>query len=138
MLIVCSVVLLSMKAYAPPEFTLPNWVVVAVVGKDLWVVFGTIVVYFVTDRLRVQPTVPGKIATLVQIATVITVLLTPDIKRLLPGWEYGAAMTMLVLAAASSAAAVVSYTRLGLSFIAKEQKPLDEAQNHNHNGAKTK
>lgn len=128
-LIVCSVVLLSMKSSSPRagevDFTLPNWVVVAVVGKDLWVVFGAIVVYFVTDRLRIQPTVPGKLATLVQLATVIAVLLAPDIDRL-TGCGRGVVLVMSLLVVASAAAAVVSYTRLGLSFIAKEQKPLEE------------
>ena len=128
-LIVCSVVLLSMKGFSPRagevDFTLPNWVVVAIVGKDLWVVFGTIVVYFVTDRLRIQPTLPGKFATLVQLTTVIAVLLAPDIE-IATGWGRMTVLVMSVLVAASAAAAVISYTRLGLSFIANEQKPLEE------------
>lgn len=125
-LIVCSVVLLSMEGSSPgKDYTLRNWVVVAVVGKDLWVVFGTIVVYFVTDRLRIQPTLPGKFATLVQLATVIVALLAPDIDGL-TGWGKPIVLAMSVLVVATAAAAVVSYTRLGLSFIAREQKPLDE------------
>jgi cardiolipin synthase (CMP-forming) len=128
-LIICSVVLLSMKDFSPRagevDFTLPNWVVVAVVGKDLWVVFGTIVVYFVTDRLRIQPTLPGKFATLVQLFTVIAVLLAPDIDRL-TGSGKTVVLALSVLVVASAAAAMISYTRLGLSFIAKEQKPLEE------------
>ncbi len=136
-LIICSVVLLSMYDYSPGrDFTLPNWVVVAVVGKDLWVVLGTIVVYFVTDRLRIHPTLPGKLATLVQLSAVILVLLAPDIDGVLPGWGKPTVLTMSVLVVASAAAAVISYTRLGLSFIAREQKPLEDA--HNGKDAKPK
>ena len=85
---------------------------------------GTVVVYLVTDRLRIQPTLAGKCATLVQLGTVITVLLAPDIDWLLPHWGGRADSVMSILVAVVSAAAVISYTRLGLSFIAKEQKPL--------------
>ena len=136
-LIICSVVLLSIPEFSPDRFVLPNWVVVAVVGKDLWVILGTVVVYLVTDRLRIHPTLWGKLATLVQLSAVILVLLAPDIEGFRSGWGEPTVLTMSVLVVASAAAAVVSYTRLGLSFIAKEQKPLEDAHN-NHKDAKPK
>ncbi len=135
-LIICSVVLLSIHDYAPrmaagdqnPVFEIPKWVAVAVVGKDLWVILGTVVVYLVTDRLRVYPTWAGKISTVVQLAMVICVLLVPDLESFRAGLGVTLAWALCWLVAAMAVAAVVSYTRLGLSFIAHEQKPLDEAR----------
>lgn len=127
-LIICSIVLLSLPDYAPPEFHFPAWVAVAVVGKDLWVIIGTLVVYLVTDRLAIAPTISGKASTVVQLLTVLLVLLVPDIEAMRKGLGVLMASVMSIVVAALSALAVVSYTRLGLVFIAEHQKPLDDAR----------
>jgi len=128
-LVIWSVVLLSLKESAVAGSRLHNWVVVAVVGKDLWVIVGFIVVYLVTDRLRVRPTIAGKAATVGQLTMVITVLAAPDFNRLWPKLGTYMAWTMEYVVVGLSILAVVSYTRLGLSFVAQHGKPLDA---HNH------
>lgn len=125
-LIICSVVVLSLRDYSPHEFTLPNWVVVAVVGKDLWVILGTIVVYLVTDRLLIRPTIAGKASTMCQLAMVIAVMIAPDLERWVRGLGVDVAWTFTILATAMSVLAIISYTRVGLAFVAREQKPLEE------------
>jgi len=124
-LIICSVVLLSLSDSAVGGAEIGNWVVVVIVGKDLWVIVGFIVIYLVTDRLRVRPTMAGKVATFGQLLMVGFVLIAPDLNRL--GWQVGSriATAMGWAAAGLSAVAVVSYTRLGLRFVAEEEKPLD-------------
>jgi len=124
-LIICSVVLLSLPDTAVPAARISNWIVVIVVGKDLWVIVGFVVIYLVTDRLRVQPTMAGKAATVGQLTMVGFVLVAPDLNRL---WEnlgtyLATALTWIV--AALSILAVVGYTRLGLRFVAAEEKPLE-------------
>lgn len=124
-LIICTVFLLSQPGpdRTPP---LPNWVVVAVVGKDLWVVIGWIVIYLVTDRLRVQPTAAGKACTVGQILLVAYVLLAADLDALVPPLGTVGAMTLSWISAALSVVAIISYTRLGLRFVAAEGKPLED------------
>jgi cardiolipin synthase len=125
-LIICSVVLMSMPEWAVEGFQLPNWVVVVVVAKDLWVIGGFLVIYLVTDRFRVHPTLSGKACTFGQAIMVVSILVAPDLERaasrlgefVVTASEWGVA--------GLCAAAVFSYTRLGLSFVAKEQKPLEE------------
>lgn len=134
-LIISSVFLLSMHSLAAAgaeKLVLPNWVVVAVVGKDLWVVIGVVVVYLVTDRLRVLPTRAGKLSTLVQCVMVGWTLLAPDIERALPqvGW-WGVQITSAAVAVLS-VLAIISYTRLGLSFAAAEAKPLEDGNGSKH------
>ena len=125
-LIICSVVLLSLPGSAVEGARLDNWVVVAVVGKDLWVILGFVVIYLVTDRFRVQPTLAGKACTFGQLTMVASVLVAPDLDLLWPkvgGWiafVTGIGVSLLCLWA------VISYTRLGLRFIAKEEKPLED------------
>ncbi len=129
-LIICSAVLLSLPDSAVydrgAEFPLPNWVVVAIVGKDLYVIAGFIVIYLVTDRFRVRPTIAGKACTFGQLVMVVAVLAAPDLNRLAGGAGTWVAIGCFWIVAALVVLAVVSYTRLGLSFVAEGQKPLDE------------
>lgn len=125
-LIISSAVVLSLSDSSVPGLRLPNWMVVAIVGKDLYVMAGFIVVYLVTDRFRVRPTIFGKTCTFGQLVMVVAVLAAPDLNRIVPNagtWIAHAcwwAVALLVLLA------VMSYTRLGLGFVAEGQKPLDE------------
>ena len=127
-LIIFSVLLLARQDSAVPGAKLPNWVVVAVIAKDLWVIVGFVVVYLVTDRFRVRPTLAGKAATAGQLMMVICVLLAPELNAL----GYGRLRVGGLLVRVASCAvvglsllAIIAYTRLGLSFVVEEQKPLD-------------
>ena len=131
-LIVCSVVVLSSPTVAPGGLALPNWVVVAVVGKDLWVVIGTVVVYLATDRLRVQPTWAGKLSTLGQLLMVGYALIAPDMEKLAEGLGRWGILLASWGVVALSIAATISYTRLGLRFTTAEGKPLENG--HRKNG----
>ena len=81
-LIVSAVILLSLKNSSVSGLeTARLVVVVAVIGKDLWVVLGFIVLLMATGHYRIQPSITGKAATVVQLALVIAVLLGPDLNR---------------------------------------------------------
>jgi cardiolipin synthase len=126
-LVICAVVLLSLPYSAVRAATVPDWVVVFVVGKDLWVIIGFVVIYLVTDRFRIRPTLAGKACTIAQAAMISLVLLAPDLNRLNAELEMGSRVAegMFYLVVALCLAAGVSYTRLGLSFVLEEQKPMD-------------
>lgn len=125
-LIIFSVIILSAESWAVPGARIHNWVVVAVVGKDLWVILGFIVLYLVTDRFRVHPIMAGKLSTAGQLVMVVSVLLAPDLNRLggSAGTYLAEATQWIVIAL--SVLAVIGYTRLGLQFVAEGQKPLDQ------------
>jgi len=133
-LVICATILLSLPDSSVRGARLPSWVVVCVVGKDLWVTIGFVVIYLVTDRLRTQPTVEGKAATFGQLIMVGFVLIAPELNRL--GGDAGtwAANIMSWCVAALCVLAVMSYTRRGLGFITAEQKPLDDNGVGNGNG----
>jgi cardiolipin synthase len=124
-LVIFSVVLLSMDAVGAAGYRLPNWVTVAVVGKDLWVIAGTLVVYLVTDRLRVRPTIAGKASTLGQLLLVGYALSAADVARLSPPAAHWGIIAGSWAVAALSVIAIISYTRLGLAFVSTEGKLLE-------------
>lgn len=118
-LIICAAVLLSLPHSCVPESRLPDMVVVMIVGKDLWIIVGTLVVFLVIGRVRVAPSLPGKLCTFTQILMVGFTLLSPEINLL--GWRVGThiAQALWWAVAALSGLAVVSYTRIGISFVAE-------------------
>ena len=128
-LIICAVITLSLPQWAVPGHRLPNWLVVAVVAKDLWVIFGFIVVYLVTDRIRIRPTTAGKACTFGQLWLVGLTLLAPDLDRAAGPLGMWAVAVVSWIVVGLCCLAMISYTRLGLKFVAVEQKPLDD--NHN-------
>ena len=125
-LIISAVILLSRQDPQGRGVPLSNWVVVAVVSKDLWVIIGFIVIYLVTDRLRVQPTLSGKICTFGQLVMVGLFLILPGLRHVIGNLAVYLATGLSWVVAGLCVLAGISYTRLGLSFIAREQKPLDD------------
>jgi len=123
-LIVCSVVLLSIPAFAPREFHIPNYVVVAVVGKDLWVVIGALVIYLVTGTLSIRPSRIGKLSTFVQLVTVIFVLLVPDVERIRAGLGVQIAWGLTLATLGMSLLAILGYTRMGLGLLVRSDQPV--------------
>ena len=129
-LVIFSVVLLSMNTVGAEGYHLPNWVTVAVVGKDLWVIAGTLVVYLVTDRLRVKPTTAGKASTLGQLLLVGYTLAAADIAELSPPAARYGVLAGSWAVAALSVIAIISYTRLGLAFVLAEGKLLENSSDN--------
>jgi len=134
LLIICAVVLLSLPKTAIHQAKLSNWVVVAIVGKDLWVIIGFLVIYLVTDRFCVKPTLAGKACTVGQLLMVGFILIAPDLNRLTAAANVGtwtaAALSWAV--AGMCVLAMISYTKVGLGFIAEKEKPLEQNDPKDH------
>jgi len=54
----------------------PFWFVVLVISRDLYILAGSLLIYFIQGYLRVNPSVFGKATTFLQITTVIYTLLS--------------------------------------------------------------
>ena len=131
-LIICAAVLLSLPHSSVKGLPLPDWVVVMVVGKDLWVILGFAVLFVLTHKVVVLPTLAGKLATAGQLVMVLAILLSPELNRLggqgLPAgiFDGGAprlgdrlAEAMWWTVAGLCALAVIAYTRLGVHLAAE-------------------
>jgi cardiolipin synthase len=74
LLLVSGVVLLSFD-HAPMLEKLPIWLVSTIAGRDVLLVLGWFVIHAVCGKVTVKPLLLGKVATVLQMATVLWVLL---------------------------------------------------------------
>jgi len=57
-----------------PEPRLPYWMPTIIICKDLLLIFGAMVLFFVTGEMNCQPTMLSKMSTFLQIIAVVSVL----------------------------------------------------------------
>lgn len=126
-LITCAAILLSLDHSHVLGARLPDWVVVLIVGKDLWVVVGFLVVFLLTGKVKVSPTLPGKMVTCGQLIMVTAVLVSPELNA--SGLPVGTWLARVFWwgVAGLCLLAVVTYTRLGLALVAAaDQDQVDQ------------
>ena len=112
LLITCACLLLAAGTPAVPNMELPSAVVVIIIGKDLYTVLGFVIVYLVTNQVKISPALTGKLSTNLQLAMVVAVLISPDLMRAFDGFKYVVQFLWWAAAAAAVATTIV-YTRLG-------------------------
>ena len=86
LIITCACLLLASKKAQVMNFSLPSTVVVFVLSKDLLVVIGFIVIYFLTTNVFISPVFAGKLATAIQLIMIAAILIAPEVSNRLPGW----------------------------------------------------
>ncbi|MFC1677168.1 CDP-alcohol phosphatidyltransferase family protein [Planctomycetota bacterium] len=124
LLMTCACLLLASQRSHIPGFKLPPTVVVLVIGKDLFLLIGFIIVYFITSEVRIVPAGIGKIATLLQTSMVAAILLAPEISSVIPGWIW--VLRVLWWSAAGIAIlATLIYIRNGSRYIDDHEKSLE-------------
>lgn len=138
--VVCTVILLGIDAFAVRGFQIPDWMIVAAIGKDLLVVVGFVLVFFLTHKVLIRPSPVGKVCTALQLCMVVFVLCVPDLNSwvLAPligaerahSWLYGAVFALWVSSAALAVAAAIDYARIGAGFVARHGELPAVAEDH--------
>jgi CDP-diacylglycerol--glycerol-3-phosphate 3-phosphatidyltransferase len=122
LLITSACLLLASQGSHVNGFLLPPTVVVFIIGKDLFLLIGFIIIYFLTSRFFIAPALIGKIATTLQLSMVTGILIAPDVSSFAPGWIW----FLRVLwwsAAATAILTTLIYIRNGSRYIEEyEQK----------------
>lgn len=72
-LLVSAFVVLSFPNLTPLP-SIPLWLTIGVICRDLLIVLGAVVIRLTTGLKRFPPSIPGKLSTLVQVVTIVTVL----------------------------------------------------------------
>ncbi len=125
-LMICAAFLLTLPHSYVRGAQLPEWVVVLIVGKDLWVLVGFLLVFLLTGKVKISPNLFGKLCTAGQLVMVTAVLISPELNATgLPIGTWLARVLWWTVAGLSLLAAV-GYTRLGVAFVAE--------QDHGHTG----
>ncbi len=125
LLMTCGVVLLGLEgtcvaSAAGVVFKFPNWVVVAAIGKDLFVIIGFLLVFLVSGKIFIRPTWAGKTTTVSQMALILITLLGPDIAGMGEAGQAAAWYLTRILWFLTTGLAVVTcwhYFRVGQHFV---------------------
>jgi len=121
LLMTCACLLLTSQRAGIEGFRLPPTVVVLIIGKDMFLLLGFVVVYFTTFQVRIIPAGIGKIATTLQLSMVAGILIAPEASGFLPGWLWF--LRILWWSAATTAIlATLIYIRKGSSYIEKYEQ----------------
>ena len=116
LLITCACLLLASKKGHVNGFLLPPTVVVLIIGKDLLLLIGFVIVYFMTSKIFIAPAFVGKLATALQLSMVTGILIAPEVSAVLPGWIWF--LRFLWWSAAGTAIiAILVYIRKGSRYI---------------------
>ena len=88
LLMTCACVLLTVESTSVAGYRLPGAVVVLIIGKDILLSLGFVVVYFLTGKVRIVPVFAGKLSTFFQLLMVFCILLSPEIDGWIGIWPY--------------------------------------------------
>ena len=125
LLITCACLLLASQRGRVEGFLLPPTVVVLIIGKDLFLLIGFVIVYFITSQIRIAPVLIGKIATALQLSMVTAVLIAPEVSSFLPIWIWF--LRVLWWSAAGTAIlATLIYIRKGSRYIEEYEQGLGQ------------
>ncbi|MCJ7777739.1 MAG: CDP-alcohol phosphatidyltransferase family protein [Sedimentisphaerales bacterium] len=125
LLMTCACLLLASQRAHVGNFKLPSTVVVLIVGKDLFLLIGFVIIYFITSQVHIVPASIGKIATLLQSSMVAAILLDPEFSVLIPGWIWF--LRFLWWSAAGTAIlATLIYIRDGSRYIEQYEQGLGQ------------
>ena len=123
LLMTCACLLLASQRAGVEGFLLPPTVVVLIIGKDLFLLIGFVIVYFITFQVRVVPVLIGKIATALQLSMVAAILFAPEVSRVVPGWIWF--LRVLWWSAAGTAIlATLIYIRNGSRYIEDHERQV--------------
>ncbi|HUU19371.1 MAG TPA: CDP-alcohol phosphatidyltransferase family protein [Sedimentisphaerales bacterium] len=123
LLMTCACLLLASQRGHVEDFLLPPTVVVLIIGKDLFLLIGFTIVYFITSRIHIVPVFIGKLATTLQLSMVAGILIAPEVSGVLPGWIWF--LRFLWWSAAGTAIiTTLIYIRNGSRYIEKYEQRL--------------
>jgi cardiolipin synthase len=118
LLMLTSCILLAGEKTAVAGFRLPPEVVMLIIGKDLLLLMGFVIVYLNIYKVYIVPVHAGKFSTFVQLFMVAAILLAPEISQALPFWKYLLQFLWWSVAGMAILATFV-YIRAGICYIEK-------------------
>jgi cardiolipin synthase (CMP-forming) len=116
LLITSASLLLASHRAGVAGFILPPTVVVLIIGKDILIFLGFLIVYILTGKIRTVPVFAGKAATALQLSMVAGILIAPEVSMVLHWWVYFVRFLWWSSGVVAVAATLV-YIRNGSKFI---------------------
>jgi len=129
LLMTCTCLLLSSHQAGVDGFVLPSTVVVFIIGKDVLLLIGFIIVYLLTGKVRIVPVFVGKTATVLQLSMVAGILIAPEVSTFIPGWIWFLRF-LWWSAAVTAVLALLIYIRNGSRFAEEFEQANNGGRNH--------
>lgn len=76
LLIASAFISLSMVKSIPQDFRIPAWAVLVVVTRDIIIVIGSMIMYFLKGEVKIKPSWLGKVTTFFQMLAILAILIT--------------------------------------------------------------
>lgn len=107
---------------------LPVMVVVLIIGKDILITLGFLVVYLITSQIHIVPVWAGKLATALQSMMVTAVLIAPELAAVVPGYRWFVRVLWWSAAGVAVLAALI-YIRDGSRYIEHYERTQSKGSN---------
>lgn len=91
---------------------LPVWLVIIIVSRDMILIMGSLIIYFTTHNLKIEPSIIGKITTAMQFVTVTLALVL-----ITYGTEIGLMTILQWTTAGVTLASGVQYVMRGMKMV---------------------
>jgi cardiolipin synthase (CMP-forming) len=95
---------------------IPTWLMIIAIARDVVIVVGTTVLFGLRFPLEIQPTLLGKLTTLMQLITVLLALSSELISM-----DEGIKILVFVITAIFSVATGVQYVKKGISVVTSQR-----------------
>jgi len=125
LLITAACLLLASRHAGVEGFILPSTVVVLIIGKDILLFIGFLIIYFMLGKVHIVTAFAGKASTALQLSMVPAILIAPEVSSVIHGWVYFVQLLWWAAAAAALVATLV-YIRTGSRFI----EQYEQSNNH--------
>jgi cardiolipin synthase len=125
LLITAACLLLASQRASVNGFLLPPTVVVVIIGKDLFLLIGFVIVYFITSQIRIHTVWIGKVATALQLSMVAAILIGPEVSLLVSGWIWFLRFLWWSAAGAAILATLI-YIRNGSRYIEEYEQNFNK------------
>ena len=102
-------------------FPLPITVVVLIIGKDVLITIGFIILYLITSQTHIVPVFAGKLATALQLVMVAAVLVAPELSQAFPPYRWVVQVLWWAAGGAAVFAALI-YIRNGSRYIEQYER----------------
>jgi len=130
LLITSACLLLASQRAHVEDFMLPPTVVVLIIGKDLFLLIGFVIVYLITSKIHIAPAFIGKLATTLQLSMVAGILIAPEASKIIAGWIWFL-RTLWWSAAGTAILATLIYIRDGSRYIEAYEQNLVSKNGNN-------
>lgn len=91
-LLTVAFIILAFTKTIPPDLRIPPWVLIIVLTRDIFILLGASIIYVVFEYIEFKPSILGKVTTVFQMMTVLSVLLKFSYSYII--WTITAALTV--------------------------------------------